>query len=160
MTKEGKDAFLHDPDDPEKAAEVLDLVPENSSGACVLIGMGLGYIIHSLLEQRRSIRHLAVFDLNMNAFKQALKVRDFTTILADKRLILSFDPDPDVAKSLNRQTKRYCWKTSTDSSRSVPFKPISRRTRNWKHRFLNSSAAGTLPATPTSGLACDSLKTG
>lgn len=106
MTKEGKDAFLHDPDDPEKeAAEVLDLVPENSSGACVLIGMGLGYIIHSLLEQRRSIRHLAVFDLNMNAFKQALKVRDFTTILADKRLILSFDPDPDVAKILEPADK-------------------------------------------------------
>jgi thioredoxin-like negative regulator of GroEL len=106
MTKQGKEAFLHDPDDPEKeAAEVLDLVPENASGACVLIGMGLGYIIDALLEHRRSIRHLAVFDLNMNAFKQALKVRDFTTVLADKRLILSFDPDPDVAKILEPADK-------------------------------------------------------
>ncbi len=106
MTKQGKEAFLHDPEDPEKeAAEVLGLVPENASGACVLIGMGLGYIIHTLLEHRRSIRHLAVFDLNMNAFKQALKVRDFTTVLADKRLILSFDPDPDVAKILEPADK-------------------------------------------------------
>lgn len=106
MTKQGKEAFLHDPEDPEKeAAEVLDLVPENASGACILIGMGLGYIIHALLEHRRSIRHLAVFDLNMNAFKQALKVRDFTTVLADKRLILCFDPDPDVAKILEPADK-------------------------------------------------------
>jgi thioredoxin-like negative regulator of GroEL len=106
MTKQGKEAFLHDPEDPEKeAAEVLGLVPENASGACILIGMGLGYIIHALLEHRRSIRHLAVFDLNMNAFNQALKVRDFTTVLADKRLILCFDPDPDVAKILEPADK-------------------------------------------------------
>jgi hypothetical protein len=106
MTKQGKEAFLHDPEDPEKeATEVLDLVPENASGACILIGMGLGYIIHALLEHRRSIRHLAMFDLNMNAFRQALKVRDFTTVLADKRLILCFDPDPDLAKILEPADK-------------------------------------------------------
>ncbi|MCF8136426.1 MAG: DUF115 domain-containing protein [Desulfotignum sp.] len=106
MTPDGNEASLHDPDDPEKeAAEVLNLVPENATGACILIGMGLGYIIHAILEQRRSIRHLAVFDLNRNAFKHALKVRDFSTVLTDKRLILSFDPDPDVAKVLEPADK-------------------------------------------------------
>ena len=98
---EGEEVILHDLDNPDnEISDALEIVPQDATGMVVLIGMGLGYMISPLLEQRPKIRHLAVFDLGVGIFMQALKVMDFTTAFSDPRLILSFDHEPNVMEVL------------------------------------------------------------
>jgi len=106
LSTEGEEVTLHNSDNPDnEICGVLEVVPENATGVVVLMGMGLGYMIPPLLEQRPKIRHLAVFDLGVGIFKQALKVMDFTTALSDPRLILSFDHEPDLIQVLGPADK-------------------------------------------------------
>jgi len=101
VTKEGKEVALHDLNQPaSEVRQSLNSVPEESTGIVVLVGMGLGYILIALLQQRPKIRHIAVFDLEPGVFKQALQVMDFSTALTDRRLILSFGSHPNVVSLL------------------------------------------------------------
>lgn len=101
VTKEGNEVTLHDLNQPEvEVREFLNSVPEESTGVVVLIGMGLGYILIAFLQQRPKIRHVAVFDLEPGIFKQALQVMDFSTVLTDRRLILSLGSHPNVVSVL------------------------------------------------------------
>ena len=102
INSEGISTTLHDlpPLAEKEIEEGLNLIPESATGVVVLIGMGLGYIVRAILEQRPQIRHLALFDLGPGIFKQALRVLDLSTILSDPRLILSLTPEPNVMKSL------------------------------------------------------------
>lgn len=100
-TNEGNEIALHDLNQPEaEIAESLNSVPADSTGIVVLIGMGLGYILTALLEQRQKIHHVAVFELEPGVFKQALRVMDFSSVLTDHRLILSLDSHPDLMSVL------------------------------------------------------------
>ncbi len=101
ISAEGVEVTLHNQDRPDReVSEALNLVPEDSTGVVILIGMGLGYMLTALLEQRPLIRHMAVFDLGPGIFNQALKVMDFSKTLSDKRLILSFDHNPNIIQIL------------------------------------------------------------
>ena len=101
VTKEGKEVALHDLNQPaSEVRQSLNSVPEESTGMIVLIGMGLGYILIALLQQRPKIRHVAVFDLEPGVFKQALRVMDFSSALTDRRLILSLGSHPNAVSVL------------------------------------------------------------
>ncbi len=103
---EGKVIDLHIATDPEaEVPQFLDLVPENSTGVVILLGMGLGYTPLALLQQRPHIRHLAVFELEPGIFKQALHYMDLSSGLSDPRLILSITRNPEVPKVLAPATR-------------------------------------------------------
>lgn len=96
-TSQGVEILVHYLAGPEKEiSDFLNVIPKESTGVVVLIGMGLGYVIPEILKQRPHIRHLLVFDLEIGIFKLAMKALDLTTALSDLRLILSFDIEPDL----------------------------------------------------------------
>jgi len=101
VTKEdGSVHYLHDQDDPEKEVPLfLEMVSEDANGVVLLTGMGLGYTPKAILEHRKKIRYLILFDLILDVFYHALHYMDLTSMLADPRLILSFGPDQDIEKT-------------------------------------------------------------
>ncbi|MCG8638478.1 MAG: DUF115 domain-containing protein [Desulfobacterales bacterium] len=95
--KNGNIQYLHDINDPEREVpQFLDLVPENAGGVALLTGMGLGYTPIAILEKRKNIQWLAVFDICPDAFVQAMEHMDLSSMLSDPRLLLCFDPEPDM----------------------------------------------------------------
>jgi Tfp pilus assembly protein PilF len=101
VNREGKVVKLHDEFNPEdEVFQFLEIVPENSTGFVSLIGMGLGYSVLALIQQRPYLRHLAVFELEPGIFKQALHYMDLSPALSDPRLMLSITPNPEVEKIL------------------------------------------------------------
>ncbi len=89
--------YLHDKDDPEKEIpQFLNMIPENANGVVLLTGIGLCYTPLAILEKRKNIQYLAVFDLMPDIFLQALRYIDLSSMLSDPRLILSIDTDIDI----------------------------------------------------------------
>ncbi len=100
-TGDGEEITLHDHNDPEAEIPLfLNMIPADSTGVVVLIGMGLGYTPLAILRSRPNIRHLAVFDLEPGVFKQALHAMDLSPALSDRRLILGIGHTPPVAALL------------------------------------------------------------
>ncbi len=99
--KNGNIVHLHDKNDPEKEIpQFLNMIPENANGVVLLTGMGLCYTPMAILEKRKNIQYLAVFDLMPDIFLQAMHHMDLSSMLSDPRLILSIDPEPDIDKVL------------------------------------------------------------
>ena len=102
LQKDGTIQYLHDVNDPEREVpHFLDLVPENAVGVVLLTGMGLGYTPKAILEQRKNIQWLAVFDISPDAFVQAMEHMDLSSMLSDPRLLLCFDPEPDMEETFS-----------------------------------------------------------
>ena len=100
---DGSIHFLHDQNDPEKEIPLfLEMVPEDADGVVLLTGMGLGYTPMAILRHRKHIRYLAVFDLSLDIFLMGLRHMDLTKMLSDPRLILCFDPEPDLETVLEK----------------------------------------------------------
>ena len=94
---DGSVLYLHDENDPEKEVPLfLDMIPKDSSDVILLTGIGLGYTPMAILKERKNIQYVAVFDLIPDIFAHALHYMDLTAMLADPRLILSIDPEPDI----------------------------------------------------------------
>ena len=71
--QEGNRISLHIPEDPQsEVAQFLGMVDENFSGVVTLTGMGLGYAPLALIQQRRNLRHLAIFEPSAGIFLQAI----------------------------------------------------------------------------------------
>lgn len=87
---QGEEIFLHNSADT--AAELRDyyqLVPEKSTGVAIMIGMGLGHTPLAMLQNRPSLRHLAIFEPELGIFKRALQAQDLTKLLTDHRVIIA-----------------------------------------------------------------------
>lgn len=96
-SQNGTIVYLHDENDPEKEVpEFLEMIPENAKGVVLLTGMGLGYTPMAILEKRKDIQYIAVFDLIPDIFVKAMHSMDLSYMLSDSRLILSIGPDPDI----------------------------------------------------------------
>ncbi|RJQ72193.1 MAG: DUF115 domain-containing protein [Desulfobacteraceae bacterium] len=96
-TKTGRTGSLHHYEDPAaEAKRFLEMVPENSTGVIVFLGLGLGYAALQLVRQRPGVRHFVLFELNPGIFDRALHLMDLKDLLADRRIILSVGPEPDV----------------------------------------------------------------
>ncbi len=97
----GKTVYLHDQNDPEKEiTQFLNMIPENANGVVLLTGMGLCYTPMAILEKRKNIQYLALFDPEPYIFLHILHYIDLSPMLSDPRVILSIKPDPDIDKIL------------------------------------------------------------
>ncbi len=94
----GKPVLLHPEQDPEADQHYfLSRIRVDFSGVEILFGMGLGYGVKSLLQQRQDIRNLVILEPEPGILLQALRYMDLTDLLKDPRVILGIDPeDPDV----------------------------------------------------------------
>jgi len=100
-TASGETISFHDNCNPEQeVGYFLGRVPEKSTGLAILSGMGLGYTPLAILKNRERLRHLVVFELNPEVFLQAIQYMDLSTLLKDRRLILSVGPNPELDKAL------------------------------------------------------------
>ncbi|MGD9824483.1 MAG: 6-hydroxymethylpterin diphosphokinase MptE-like protein [Desulfobacter sp.] len=93
-----KDAILiHDPDDPGIESETfLSMVPQDSTGVVLMFGMGLGYSVIELLEKRKTIQFLIIFEAEPDLFIHAMHAMDLSTVLTDKRVVLCIGEPADL----------------------------------------------------------------
>nr|MBF0222711.1 DUF115 domain-containing protein [Desulfobulbaceae bacterium] len=102
----GQDILLHKKDDPlQEIQTFLNMVPVNSSGSVVLLGLGLGYTLKALVEKRHSIRHFILFEAELGVFHQALINTDLRQVLSDRRVILSIGNNPNAPEVLAPASK-------------------------------------------------------
>lgn len=96
--QDGKEFFLHHQENPlAEVDQFLDMIPEDSFGVVVMVGMGLGYAPLALLKERK-IQYLAVFEPELGIFMQALCNMDLEPILSDPRFLLGVGPNLDVSQ--------------------------------------------------------------
>lgn len=99
ITASGKVGSLHRYEDPEmEAKHFLDMVPESSTGVVAFLGLGLGYSLLQLLQNRPHVRHFVVFELHPGIFVRALRLMDLGPLLSDRRVTLSVGPEPDISE--------------------------------------------------------------
>lgn len=100
--KEGEFLFFHDIHNPEKEAQdFLNIVPENAKGTVIFQGMGLGFGPVAIIEKRKDIRHLIIFELCVGIFLQALRGMDLSCLLGDPKVVICLGADPDVKQILS-----------------------------------------------------------
>ncbi|MFZ5571687.1 MAG: 6-hydroxymethylpterin diphosphokinase MptE-like protein [Thermodesulfobacteriota bacterium] len=93
----GAEYFLHDTKNPE--AELKDffaLVPENTTGTVIFVGMGLGYAPLAMLRSRTRMRHMLILEPKTGFFLQALRALDLGPLLTDSRVTFAVGPDINV----------------------------------------------------------------
>ena len=122
--EENESLFFHDTNTPEKDGnDFLKIVPENAKGTVIFQGMGLGFGPMAILEKRKDIRHLIIFELCTGIFLQALRTMDLSSLLTDPKVIICLGQDPDVKQTLSRV------------SRSMRLEEISMLTHNPSCQF-------------------------
>ena len=104
--QEGNQLSLHIPEDPQlEVGQFLAMVDKDFSGVLTITGMGLGYAPLALIQHRRNLRHLAVFEPNAGIFLQALHAMDLSPLLADPRVILGIGPEQNVGAVMGPANK-------------------------------------------------------
>ncbi|MCK5232869.1 MAG: motility associated factor glycosyltransferase family protein, partial [Desulfobulbaceae bacterium] len=104
--QEGNRISLHIPEDPQsEVAQFVGMVDENFSGVVTLTGMGLGYAPLALIQQRRNLRHLAIFEPSAGIFLQAMHAQDLAPLLSDPRTILGIGPELNVGAVMSPAIK-------------------------------------------------------
>ncbi|MCP3898944.1 MAG: DUF115 domain-containing protein [Desulfobacteraceae bacterium] len=97
----GNRVSLHIPENPR--AEINDAakaVIEDFDGTLILTGMGLGFCPLGLIELRKDIRHLVIFEPNAGIFLQALKAMDLSPLFSDPRVILGIGENQNIENTL------------------------------------------------------------
>ena len=85
--------YFHPEQDPDADRNhFLPHIKEDYSGVEVILGMGLGYGVKAILQQRKSIRYLVIIENDPGIFLQALKHMDLTDLLGDKRVVIGLAP--------------------------------------------------------------------
>ncbi|MFH1019052.1 MAG: 6-hydroxymethylpterin diphosphokinase MptE-like protein [Pseudomonadota bacterium] len=94
----GEEILIHDAQNPEAELETFyRLVPEESNGAVIFIGMGLGYGPLAMMQSRRQVRQLAILVPEPGLFLRGLHALDLTALLTDRRLLIALGPEIDVS---------------------------------------------------------------
>ena len=89
LNEQGDSIVLHNEENPDDETNLFTkIIPDSHQGFVGIIGMGLGYGIPNILEEKPQVRNLAVFELQPGIFVQALRCMDFSDFLKDPRLIL------------------------------------------------------------------------
>ncbi|TFG84904.1 MAG: DUF115 domain-containing protein [Spirochaetales bacterium] len=89
----GRRGYLHSRVDPAHEAERL-AAQYDSSGFYVFLGLGAGYLARAILNADRLSRGIIV-EYRAGTLRALLERLDLTRVLADRRLCLLVDPDPD-----------------------------------------------------------------
>lgn len=96
-TEDGRRIAIHDLTDTDNDAQAfLNIVPPEATGVAVIFGVGLGYAALGLLENRPTLAHLALFELDPGVFLQALKLLDLSPLLTSPKVLISIGPEPDL----------------------------------------------------------------
>lgn len=118
--------LIHDREHPGKEGEsFLSMVGKESTGVVLILGMGLGYLPLALLEQRKKIQQIIIFELNIDVFCLALKHMDFSAFFCDKRVTLSIGYPEDIDALLS-PAKRSLLLEDIYTNKLVPFFNINR----------------------------------
>jgi len=100
-TPENELVSIHDTENPGTEAEpFLGMVEKESTGIVLIFGMGLGYLALRLLEQRKKLQKIIIFELNIEFFRLALENMDLTQVLDDSRVILSIGKPENIEEIL------------------------------------------------------------
>lgn len=98
IEKDGNEVFIHPEQNPKSEKEMFAAkVPEGFSGVEVILGMGLGYGVKGILENRKMIRQLVIIENEPGIFLQALKYEDLSDVLTNPKVLISITPnDADI----------------------------------------------------------------
>lgn len=103
---DGSIIFLHDPSSPAAEQErYFAVVPVDTPGVVVCVGMGLGYTPLAIIRTRRNICHLAIFEPRLDTFIRALQAMDLEPLLADTRVTLAVGSAIDVSTVLGSMAR-------------------------------------------------------
>ncbi len=100
-TKTGQSVFLHSSIDPIKEAQRVTDGLEVTAGAIVVVyGLGLGYLVETLLKQLDKRTFLFVIEPDQAVFQQAMRTRDLRHLLDSDRVSIQVSDSPiDIQKS-------------------------------------------------------------
>jgi Flp pilus assembly protein TadD len=99
---EGQSIIFHNSDDLEEATVYRNRLPVEYAGVVTLVGMGLGYPPLDILQHRKRIRHMVIFEPHVGIFLQALTHLDLSPLLTDPRVIIVLGSPPDIEQALGR----------------------------------------------------------
>lgn len=99
---EGQSIIFHNSDDLEEATVYRNRLPVEYAGVVTLVGMGLGYPPLDILQHRKRIRHMVIFEPHIGIFLQALKHLDLSPLLTDPKVIIVLGSPPDIEQALGR----------------------------------------------------------
>lgn len=105
VNHEGQTIIFHNPEDLAETASYQSRIPVEYAGVITLVGMGLGYTPLDILQHRKHIRHLVIFEPQPGIFLQALKNLDLTPLLADPKVIIVLGSPPNIEQALGRAGK-------------------------------------------------------
>ena len=97
--------LLHSQKDPVKEAKIdVDKINLNNTNCIILLGLGLGYYVFKLLKRIPSRCHLFIVELDINIFKTALSVINFSEIFEKRNvdLIVGEHVTEIIPKLVNR----------------------------------------------------------
>ncbi|NDY70478.1 6-hydroxymethylpterin diphosphokinase MptE-like protein [Desulfobacter hydrogenophilus] len=98
--------YFHDADKPGRECDsFLSRIGEESTGVMIILGLGLGYSALEIVRRLKKIKHIIIFELNIEFFLCGLNHLDLSDLLTDNRVILSLgDPGDvsDILKPANR----------------------------------------------------------
>lgn len=98
---DGQSIFIHEQRDPgSEAIAFLNSIAEDFHGTVLVFGMGMGYMVTSLLESKIDLQHLIIFELDIEIFKLALMSVNLEKVLTDDRVILTVGEVDDVDEIL------------------------------------------------------------
>lgn len=89
--------LLYDQKNPRAEADLfLTRIEQASHGVALILGMGLGYSLLSLVKHRPNLRYIVVFELDPDVFLAALRAVDLCDAFEDSRVIISLGEVWDI----------------------------------------------------------------
>lgn len=105
ITINGKPYLLHTKSDFEHDVSSLQSLSQDRYSVVVLVGMGLGYFLTTVLNNCPNLQKIIVFEPEPWIFKQAMKAFDYMRILSDSRFIFGVGKEMDVAAVLKKANR-------------------------------------------------------
>lgn len=100
VQKDGNSYFIHTQADLSGNPDCLSSLPADKYYVVVIMGMGLGYTIQTILTHKDLVQRLVVFESEAWIFKLAMEARDMTGVLSDPRLLIGVGREPDIPRIL------------------------------------------------------------
>lgn len=98
--KNGHPVLIYPDGVENEIARYFKMIPEDSHGVVIMIGMGLGISLDQIIRNRPNVRHITVLEPNLGILTQALRLRDQSTIFSDSRLRIDAGEDLNVEKEI------------------------------------------------------------
>ena len=101
LQKKNKDfVYLHPDGHEAEIFRYFNMIPEDSHGVVIMIGMGLGFALNEIILKRSNIHHLIVFEPDPGIFIQAMHHNDLTAFLSDPRAMMEIGENLDIERGI------------------------------------------------------------